>query len=280
MPTDLTETRVDAPVGSIQVFRGGAGPQLVYLHSAGGETPFELLTDLADDFDVIAPIFPGFGESEGIDDIDSMEDAVFHLLDVWDLLALEQPAVAGVSLGGWMALELATRYPEHARALVLVNSVGLYLADAPIAELFGRPPNELAEMLFADQSHPIAQMMHAMADFAGDVGREVEIPIELIVPMWKALGATARLGWDPYFHNPKLRGRLRRVTSPVLVVAGEHDGLVPLAHARTFASELPDARLEVMRDAAHWLQMERPAELAALIRSFLFGQKVTKDVVE
>jgi len=276
----LEETRVDAPVGSIQVFRGGAGPQLVYLHSAGGETPFELLTDLADDFDVIAPIFPGFGESEGIDDIDSMEDAVFHLLDVWDLLELEQPAVAGVSLGGWMALELATRYPEHARALVLVNSVGLYLADAPIAELFGRPPNELAEMLFADQSHPIAQMMHAMADFAGDVGREVEIPIELIVPMWKALGATARLGWDPYLHNPKLRGRLRRVTSPVLVVAGEHDGLVPLAHARTFASELPDARLEVMHDAAHWLQMERPAELAALIRSFLFGQKVTKDVVE
>lgn len=269
MPTDITESRVEAPIGSIQLFRGGAGPQLVYLHSAGGETPHELLTDLADDFDVIAPIFPGFGESEGGDDIDSMEDAVFHLLDLWELLALEQPAVAGVSLGGWMALELATRYPNHASALVLVNSVGLYLAEAPIAELFGRPPNELAEMLFADQSHPIAQVMHEMANFAGDVGKEVEIPIELIIPMWKALGATARLGWDPYLHNPKLRGRLRRVTSPALVVAGALDGLVPLAHAQAFAAELSSARLEVMPDAAHWLQMERPADLATLMRAFL-----------
>ena len=68
---EVQETRVDTPVGSIQVYRGGTGPQLVYLHSAGGETPFELLNDLAADFDVIAPVFPGFGESEGIDEIDT-----------------------------------------------------------------------------------------------------------------------------------------------------------------------------------------------------------------
>ncbi|MEX0663450.1 MAG: alpha/beta hydrolase [Acidimicrobiia bacterium] len=269
MPTDLTEARVDAPVGSIQVYRGGAGPQLVYLHSAGGETPFELLTDLADDFDVIAPVFPGFGESEGIEAIDTMEDAVFHLLDLWERLELSQPVVMGVSLGGWMALELSTRYPDHARALVLINAVGLYLEDAPIAELFGRPPNELAEMLFADQSHPIAQAMHSMAEFVGDVGIKMEIPLELVVPMWKALGATARLGWDPYMHSPKLRGRLRRVTCPVLVVAGEQDGFVPIEHARVYAAELPDARLELMADGAHWLHMELPAELAALTRGFL-----------
>jgi pimeloyl-ACP methyl ester carboxylesterase len=269
MPTDLAESRVDLPIGSTQVFRGGAGPQLVYLHSAGGETPLDLLNDLADDFDVIAPIFPGFGESEGVEEIDSMQDAVFHLLDVWSALELARPAVMGVSLGGWMALELATRYPDHARALILVNSVGLHLDDAPMAELFGRAPNELAEMLFADQSHPIAQAMHSMAEFVGDVGMKVEIPIEMVLPMWKALGATARLGWDPYLHNPKLRGRLHRVTSPALVIAGEHDGLVPIEHARTLAAELPDARLEVMPNAAHWLQMERPAELAALTRGFL-----------
>ena len=210
----MEETRIDGPLGVIQLFRGGAGDPLVYLHSAGGETPMELLEDLATDHDVIAPVFPGFGESEGIEEIDSMEDAVFHLLDVWELLGLDAPTVVGVSLGGWMAVELATRYPEKVGALVLVNAVGLYLADAPIAELFGRSPAELAVMLFADQSHPIAQAMHAMAEFTGDVGKDVEIPLELIVPMWKALGATAKLAWDPYMHNPKLRARLRRVNVP------------------------------------------------------------------
>jgi len=92
-----------------------------------------------------------------------------------------------------MAVELATRYPERVARMVLVNPVGLYLPEAPIAELFGRSPAELAEMLFVDQQHPVAAAMHAMEEFTGDVGKQVEIPIELVLPMWKALGATARL---------------------------------------------------------------------------------------
>src|SRR5688500_16890387 len=105
-----------------------------------------------------------------------MEDAVFHLLDVWQLLALDAPAVLGVSLGAWMGAEIATRYPEKIGELVMVSPVGLHLADAPIAEMFGRAPGELAEMLFSDQEHPIAAAMHAMDAFTGDVGRQVEIP--------------------------------------------------------------------------------------------------------
>lgn len=265
----LQESYVDAPIGKIQLFRGGSGAPVVYLHSAGGETQLAALELLADDFDVIAPVFPGYGESEGIDDIDGMEDAVFHLLDLWELLELDAPAVVGLSLGGWMALELATRYPEKVGKLVLVNPVGLHLDEAPIAEMFGRPPNELAEMLFVDQSHPVAQMMHAMAEFQGDVGKQVDIPLEVVLPVWKSLGATAKLAWDPYLHNPKLRSRLRRITAPALVVAGAQDGLVPPVYAETFAAEIPGARLEVMQGAAHWLPFEKPDELAMLVRDFV-----------
>ena len=168
-----------------------------------------------------------------------------------------------------MALELATRYPERVGALVLVNPVGLYLDDAPIAEMFGRSPAELAEMLFADQSHPIAQAMHAMAEFTGDVGKDVEIPIELVLPMWKAIGATAKLGWDPYLHNPKLRGRLRRVTAPTLVVAGRagRPGAAgPRRDVRRRDPRAPASRS--IEGAAHWLPFEQPDDLAALVRGF------------
>src|SRR6266511_2078053 len=197
-----------------------------------------------------------------------MEDAVFHLLDMWELLGLDAPLVVGLSLGGWMAMELATRYPERVGKMVLVNPVGIHIDDVPMAEMFGRSPAELAEMLFADQSHPIAQAMHAMDEFSGAVGRQVEIPIEMVLPMWKAISATAKLGWDPYLHNPKLRGRLRRISAPTLVVAGAQDGLVPLAHAETYAAEIPGARLEVVEGAAHWLPFEQPEALAALVRGF------------
>jgi pimeloyl-ACP methyl ester carboxylesterase len=268
MPQALTEERVDAPIGKIQVFRAGSGDPLVYLHSAGGEATNPALEELADSFAVAVPVFPGFGESEGIGQIDDMEDAVFHLLDIWELLGLDAPLVIGLSLGGWMAMELATRYPDRVGKMVLVNPVGIHLHEAPVAEMFGRTPAELAEMLFADQSHPIAQGMHAMSEFTGDVGRHVEIPIEMVLPMWKAISATAKLGWDPYLHNPKLRGRLRRITAPTLVVAGAQDGLVPPVYAETFAAEIPDASLEVIDAAAHWLPFEQPAELARLVREF------------
>jgi pimeloyl-ACP methyl ester carboxylesterase len=110
--------------------------------------------------------------------------------------------------------------------------------------------------------------MHAMSEFTGDVGRQVEIPIEMVLPMWKAISATAKLGWDPYLHNPKLRRRLRRITAPTLVVAGAQDGLVPPVYAETFAGEIPNARLTVIDGAAHWLPFEKPAELAELVREF------------
>ena len=100
-------------------------------------------------------------------------------------------------------------------------------------------------------------------------GKQVEIPIELVLPMWKAMSATAKLGWDPYLHNPKLRGRLRRITAPTLVVRAAQDGMVPAVHAETYAAEIPGARLEVIEEAAHWLPFERPAELAAVTREFL-----------
>jgi pimeloyl-ACP methyl ester carboxylesterase len=269
--TTLAEERIDTAVGKIQVLRGGSGDPLVYLHSATGEVTLGLpmLEDLADDFDVIAPVFPGFGESEGIDGIDDIEDAAFHAADVLDRLGLRAPAVMGLSLGGWMAAELATRWPERVSRLILVNAVGLYIEGAEIGEIFGRTPAELAADLFADQSHPLAQMMHALGEFTGDVGQQVEVPMELLLPIVKSMGATAKVGWRPYLHNPKLRRRLFRVTAPTLVVHGVQDGLVPRAHAEAYAEEITNARIVDIDDASHLLPLEKPAELAAVVRDFM-----------
>ena len=225
---EFVEEYVDAPIGKIQLWRAGSGPQLVYLHSAGGEHVQPALEQLAESFEVLVPIFPGFEESEGVEQIDGMEDAVFHLLDLWDLLGLDAPPILGLSLGGWMALELATRYPDRVSKMVLVNPVGIYLPDGARSRRCSAARRASSPTCSSPtRSYPVAAAMHAMDAFDGDVGRETEIPLEFVLPMWKALGATARLGWDPYLHNPKLRGRLRRITAPTLIVAGAQDGLVP-----------------------------------------------------
>jgi pimeloyl-ACP methyl ester carboxylesterase len=262
--TELVQTRV----GKVQVRRGGPGngEVVVYLHSATGEgdgLPF--LDVLADRFDVVAPMFPGYGESEGIEQIDDMDDAVFHLLDLWEQLGLSAPTVVGLSLGGWMAAELAVRYPEMIGRLVLVNPAGLYIPGAEIKDIFGRSPAEMADDLFADDSHPMAQMMKAFGEFRTDFSVTSTIPFEVVAPLAKTMAATAKLGWDPYLHDPKLRKRLWRVTAPTLVVRGAQDTLIPAAHAEAYAAEIAGARLVVVEGAAHLLPLEKPAELADLI---------------
>jgi pimeloyl-ACP methyl ester carboxylesterase len=266
---NLVESKLATPAGKISVLRGGAGSPLVYLHSAAGEAVHAALEDLADDHDVIVPLFPGFGESEGIDAIDGIEDAAFHLLDVLDALELRSPAVVGLSLGGWLAAELATRSPERVGKLVLVSPVGLYIDGAPVGQIFGRSPAELAGDLFADQSHPMAQMMCALSEKMGDLMSMAELPITLLMPMWQSMSATAKIGWNPYLHNPKLRERLRRVSAPTLVVAGAGDGLLPRAHPEAYAAGIPGARLEVLEGAGHMVPLERPGEFATLVRDFL-----------
>ena len=224
---------------------------------------------LADNFAVVAPVFPGFGESEGIDRIEDMEDATFHHLDLLDRLGFDSVPVVGLSLGGWMAAELATRYPERVSKMVLVNPVGLYIDGQPVKEIFGRTPAELAEDMFADQSHPMAQMMHMLSEFRGDVGQQTEVPMELVLPIWKSMSATAKLGWDPYLHNPKLRKRLHRVSAPTLVIHGAQDTLAPKAISEAYAADIPDARLVDVDGGAHLVTLEKPDEVAALIREFV-----------
>lgn len=269
----VTEERLSTHVGKVQVFRGGPddGPAVVYLHSAQGETPGLLFLErLADWAALTAPVFPGFGESEGIDQIDDIEDAVFHLLDVLDSLGLDSPAVVGLSLGGWVAAELATRYPERVGRLVLVNPAGLYIEGHPIKEIFGRQLDELALELFADQSHPVASLMHQMSSLTMST-LSGEVPFDLLRPIIQAQAATAKLGWDPYLHNPKLRGRLYRVSAPTLVVHGAQDGLIPRAHSEAYAAEIAGARLVDVEGAAHMLPLEQPDELSRLVQDFVAG---------
>ncbi|MDQ3756985.1 MAG: alpha/beta hydrolase [Actinomycetota bacterium] len=260
----MTST-LSTPVGDIEVRRLGRGPTLVYLHSAVGEGEGLAVLDLlAQHFDVVAPMFPGYGASEGIERIDDMEDVAFHLLDLWDGLGLDAPAVVGNSLGGWMALELAVRYPARVSALVLVNPVGLYIEGSPIKDVFGRTPAELAEDFFADPEHPMAQMMRLLSEMRGS-----DVPFDVVRPLYQTMSATARLAWDPYLHNPKLAKRLHRVAAPTLIVRGAQDTLVPAAHAEAYASAIPGARLVEVERAAHLLALECAEELAGLVGRFL-----------
>jgi pimeloyl-ACP methyl ester carboxylesterase len=79
----------------------------------------------------------------------------------------------------------------------------------------------------------------------------------------------SRIAWSPHMHNPALPHLLPGVDAPVLLVWGAEDRVVPPSAGRRYAELLPNARLEVIDGAGHFLDLEQPDELARLVAEFV-----------
>ena len=87
--------------------------------------------------------------------------------------------------------------------------------------------------------------------------------------------AASRIGWQPpAFYDPRLLGRLERITVPTHVVWAEGNMVVGLAHARAFEAGIADAQLTIIDGAGHAITVEQPEKLASAIGSF-FDKKGT-----
>ncbi len=244
-----------------QLMRGGNGPPLLYLHSAGGETDWTVFHNLlAQHFTVYAPAHPGFALSEGLDQIDDIGDLVWHYVDLLAKLRLEHVPVVGFSLGAWIGVELAILRPELVSKLVLVAAAGLHVDGAPMGELFIDDFDKMRKLLFFDPESPVV---------AQAIPTSIDDPRILL---WlRAREATARVGWNPYLHNPKLPAHLHRVQCPTLVLWGRQDKLIPLAHGEYYAQHITGAKLHVLESCGHMLPFEQPEQFASATVGFVNG---------
>lgn len=253
-----TEATLDVNGTAIQLFTGGSGPPLLYLHGAGMFWWMPVHDVLAARHRVFLPVHPGFGASPGIEEIESMEDLVFHTVDVLDALALERADVVGLSLGGWLAAELALRHPSRVNRLVLVDAPGTRVPGVVREDLFMAPPARARQLLFADPGSALALRLVPDAP-----------PPERLEAVLRGREAAARLLWNPHVQYRKLTSRLGRIKARTLVVWGAQDRLLPLPLGEAYQRGIPGATLTTIDGCGHLPPFEQPERFARVVLDFL-----------
>jgi pimeloyl-ACP methyl ester carboxylesterase len=253
------EELVDVRGARIRVLRAGSGAPLVYLHSVLGETSWLPFFDiLSRAFTVYVPAHPGFAGSEGLERTDTFHDVVFHYADLLDEMGLEKAHVVGLSLGGWIAAEVAVHYAHRVNKLVLIDAMGLKVPGHFIPDIFAADPSETRSLFFTSPDSELAN------SFVSDAPSP-----EMLDSMLTARQASARIAWNPYLHDPKLRERLYRVKAPTLILWGEADRLIPLEYGRLYEQNIKGARLSIISGCGHLPPLEKPDETARYVLEFL-----------
>jgi pimeloyl-ACP methyl ester carboxylesterase len=251
---------IDVAGRPTMLIHGGDGPPFVYLHSTLGESmrwlPF--YDRWARRFTVHVPSHPGFHQSGGFDQIDTIEDMAFHYVELFDTLGFDEVILGGVSLGGWIAAEFAVRWPERVKKLWLSGAPGLWVDEQPLPDFFRllTRPAAMRELLFHNPRDPIAEMI--VADDPDDDRR---------MSAYQSMTVLARLVWQrPY--DPRLPARLSRIRCPVLLLWGEHDRLVPPAYGQAYARHIPQAEWQTITGAGHLAMFEKENDFVEAIANF------------
>jgi pimeloyl-ACP methyl ester carboxylesterase len=246
-----TET-VALPTGGIQLARAGSGPPLVVLHQdIGNPGRLPVYDALAQRFAVVIPDLPGYGGSERLEWARHPRDLAAVLNFLLDRLGLDGVTLLGLGFGGWLAAEMAVMHQRRLARLVLVGATGI------------RPENGyILDQMLISHAEYVQAGFHDAAPYERVFGAEPSADQQKVWDLNREV--IARITWKPYMFSLELPHLLRCLEVPATVVWGRHDAVVPLECGEAYARAIPGATLEIVEDAGHFVEMERPEALVRL----------------
>jgi pimeloyl-ACP methyl ester carboxylesterase len=248
---------------SWQVYTGGSGPKLVWLHGLTGIMPSDaLLAALERKHTVIAPVAPGFNDLGEIDEIGNIHELALDYDDLLEHFGIEGAILAGHSFGAMAAAEVAAHFPRRAKQLVVMAPVGLWNDAYPVTDVFAEPYMTIENMLWADNT---AREAHAARTRSNEAGPNSEA--EHMIAVAQSLTAITKFTWP--IPEKGLKKRLPRIAAKTLILFGEKDGFISPRYAEDFQRGLPKAQISIIKGAGHMLPYERTDEVAGIVEKFL-----------
>ena len=260
---DHTTSKIAVRGCHIRLMRGGSGPPLLILHGASGAGSWlAFMRALAARFDVIVPEHPGFGDSDTPEWLDTIHDLAYFYLDLLDELALDGIHLVGMSLGGWIAAELAVRDTQRLSSLTLVGAAGIHVKGVEQIDPFLRTDEQRIRDFFHDQAYAGEMVQRLLAPELEDVAMKNRV-------------ATAKLTWQPRGHDPHLHKWLHRIDVPTLLVWGANDRLFPPEYAAAYQRLIPGSKAVIVPECGHLPQLEKTEAFVAALEGFVDGTRIT-----
>ncbi|WP_315837296.1 alpha/beta hydrolase [Bradyrhizobium prioriisuperbiae] len=237
---------------NIVMYTAGEGPPLLFLHGAGTFHGFEFAAKWAENFRVLVPYHPGFGESDDDPAMLDMHDYVMHYVELLDMLGVGKVNLVGFSLGGYLAARFATEHSHRVIKLALIGPAGLRDTEHPAVDVLAVPPEQLPGLLVSN-FEVIKRYLPEKPD------------LDFIAARYRETTTVARLLWERPWDR-KLPRQLHRLKMPTLLLWGEDDKIIPSQQAKLWKTFIPGADIQIVKGAGHLVLDEKPEAVTAVER--------------
>jgi len=247
---------------SVPVKRAGAGATMLMLHGSGGAPRFlPAMQALAQKFEVIVPQAPGFGGGDPPAWLETVSDLANFYLDFLDTLDLRQVHLVGLSLGGWIAADLAVRNASRLASLTLVDAPGIHVAGIEHLDPFLLSEEQAVRETYFEPKLADEAVARALVP----ENEDVRLANQRMV---------AKLAWQPRYHDPQLQRWLHRIRIPTLILWGENDRLFPPAYGEAWHTAIAGSRIVVLPRCGHLPIQERPEAFVSIVTEFCSEERI------
>ena len=261
----------------------GSGPPVVLVHGmVNSSRHWQAVAErLARNYTVIAPDLIGHGDSATPRGDYSLGAHASVIRDLLTVLGIERATMVGHSLGGGIAMVFFWQFPERVERLALVSSGGLGGDVSPLLRSASLPGVRSLLALAADRrvTGALSSAGSRLRDRGSGLGVQLQAVARALRPLEsrgarEAFAQTLRAVIDRHGQRVNANDRLYLLADvPMVIVWGERDRTIPLAHGRAAHAVLPNSTFVTLPKAAHFPHLEDPEGLAAALQEFIVSTK-------